>query len=149
MPARAQKVADWLTHSGDPQRTGWQKSESSITKENVKDFKLLWKLHLENQQKALHSILEPLIIGNLITNHGFKEIAFVAGSEDNLWAVDADLGRLVWKKHFAYSSEIPPAKNSSWLCPGGLTATPAIPAPPVFTGRRSNPPAQTPAPRPT
>ena len=147
-PAQAQRMADWLTHSGDPQRTGWQKLETSITKENVKDFKLLWKLQLENEQKALYSIFEPIIIGNLITNRGFKEVAYVAGSADNLWAVDADLGRILWHKHFGYSSAVPPAKNSSWLCPGGLTATPAIPAPPVFTGRRPSPPAAPPGPAP-
>ncbi len=61
--------ADWLTHSGDPQRTGWQQAETTITKDNVKDFQLLWKLTLpDNQQKALHSLMEPLIIGRVITN---------------------------------------------------------------------------------
>src|SRR5258707_13261993 len=85
--------ADWLTHSGDPQRTGWQQAESTITKENVKDFQLLWKLPLpDNQQKALHSLMEPLIVGRIITNRGFKEVALVAGSSDNLYAIDAGLG---------------------------------------------------------
>jgi len=144
-PAQAQRTADWLTHSGDPQRTGWQKVESSITKENVKDFKLLWKLQFDNEQKALHSILEPLILGRIITNRGFKEIAIVAGSADNIWAVDADLGRILWHKHFGYSSEVPQTKSSSWLCPGGLTATPVIPGPPVFAGRTGNPPSPAPA----
>ena len=56
-------AADWLTHSGDPQRTGWQQAETTITKDNVKDFQLLWKLTLpDNQQKALHSLMEPLIV---------------------------------------------------------------------------------------
>jgi len=144
-PAQAQRAADWLTHSGDPQRSGWQKVESTITKENVKDFKLLWKLPLGNQQKALYSIFEPLIVGNLITNRGFKELAIVAGSDDHIWAIDADLGKILWQKHFGYSSEVPQTKNSSWLCPGGLTATPAIPAPPVFAGRSAapRPPAAT------
>ena len=40
------RVADWLTHSGDPQRTGWQKYEKTITPESVKGFQLLWKLKL-------------------------------------------------------------------------------------------------------
>ena len=60
--AQTGRVVDWFTHSGNPQRTGWQKNENTITKENVKDFKLLWKLQLDNQQKALYSIFEPLII---------------------------------------------------------------------------------------
>ena len=121
--------ADWLTHSGDPQRTGWQQAETTISKENVKDFQLLWKLPLaDNQQKALHSLMEPLIVGRIITNRGFKEVALVAGSSDNLYAVDADLGKILWQKHFQYSSETPQSTTSFWLCPGGLTATPVVPS---------------------
>jgi outer membrane protein assembly factor BamB len=129
--------ADWLTHSGDPQRTAWQKAETSITKESVKGFQPLWKLKFENEQKALHSLLGPLIVGRIITNRGFKELAIVAGSSDNIYAVDADLGRILWQRHFDYSSETPQVQNSSWLCPGGLTATPVIPPPPNFASRPS------------
>jgi outer membrane protein assembly factor BamB len=124
--------ADWLTHSGDPQRTGWQQAETTITKDNVKDFQLLWKLTLpDNQQKALHSLMEPLIIGRVITNHGFKEVALIGGSSDNIYSVDADLGKILWKKHFEYSSETPQSTTSFWLCPGGLTATPVVPSLPI------------------
>jgi outer membrane protein assembly factor BamB len=125
-------AADWLTHSGDPQRTGWQQAENTITKDNVKDFQLLWKLTLpDNQQKALHSLMEPLIIGRVISNHGFKEVALVGGSSDNIYSVDADLGKILWKKHFQYSSETPQSTTSFWLCPGGLTATPVVPPLPI------------------
>lgn len=125
-PSHAQRLNDWATHSGDPQRTGWQKNETKINKDSVRNFQLLWKLKLENQSKALHSLMEPLILGNIITDRGFKELALVAGSSDNIFAVDADLGRIVWQRHFEYESEIPQTQNSTWLCPGGLTATPVI-----------------------
>ena len=136
-PADAQvgRVADWLTHGGDPQRSGWQKYEKTITPESVKGFQLLWKLKLENEQKAMYSIFEPLIMGRLITNRGFKEIAFVAGSSDNIFAVDADLGRILWQRHFDHAADVPQTANPTWLCPGGLTATPVIPPPPTFGGR--------------
>jgi hypothetical protein len=137
--------ADWLTHSGDPQRTGWQKSETALTKDTVKNIKLLWKMKFDdNQQKALHSLMEPLIVGRIITDRGFKEVAFVAGSSDLLYTVDADLGTLLWKRRFAYSSDIAPTQNSSWLCPGGLTATPVIPGPPVFGRGGASPAAPAP-----
>ena len=32
--------ADWLMHSGNPQRTGWQKDETKISKDSVKNLKL-------------------------------------------------------------------------------------------------------------
>ena len=134
------RVADWLTHSGDPQRSGWQKYETAINKDSVKGFQLLWKLKLPNEQKAMYSLFEPLIVGRLITNRGFKELAIVAGSSDNIYAVDADLGRILWQRHFEHAADVPQTANPTWLCPGGLTATPVIPPPPVF-GRRPNPPA--------
>ena len=143
--AQVGRVADWLTHSGDPQRTGWQKYETSITAESVKGFQLLWKLKVENEQKALYSLFEPLIVGRLITNRGFKELAIVAGSADNIYAVDADLGRILWQRHFDHAADVPQTANPTWLCPGGLTATPVIPAPPTFGGRGSAPPTPAPA----
>jgi outer membrane protein assembly factor BamB len=147
------RTADWLTHSGDAQRTGWQKVESTITPESVQNFKLLWKLKFENQQKGLYSLMEPLIVGRVITNRGFKEMALVAASDDNIFAVDADLGKVLWQKHFAYSSETPKSTVSNWLCPGGLTATPVVRPPPNLSGTATTPPpaassAAAPAPTP-
>ena len=110
------------------QRSGWQKSETKLGAQTLANAKLLWKLKLENNQKALHALQQPLILGQLITPHGFKELAVVGGSDDNIFAIDADLGRLLWKRHF----QVAPVEgfNPHWLCPGGLTATPVIgPAP--------------------
>jgi outer membrane protein assembly factor BamB len=141
--ADAQRMADWATYGGDPQRSGWQKVESSITPQSVKNFKLLWTMKFENRQKGLYSLMEPLIVGTVITNHGFKETAIVAGSDDNIFAVDADLGKLLWRKHFDYSSDVAKTKVSTWLCPGGLTATPVLRPSPRFGSR---PEASAPAP---
>lgn len=137
--AQVGRVADWLTHSGDPQRSGWQKYETKINTESVKGFQLLWKLKLENEQKALYSIFEPLVLGRVITNRGFKELAIVAGSSDNIYAVDADLGRILWQRHFEHAPDVPQTRNPTWLCPGGLTATPVIQPPPTFRGRGGTP----------
>jgi outer membrane protein assembly factor BamB len=158
----AQRAVDWTTHAGDSQRTAWQKNETKITRDSVKNFQLLWKLKLDNEPKALHSLMAPLVLGNLITDRGFKELAIVAGSSDNLFAIDADLGKVFWKKHFTYASDTPQTQQSSWLCPGGLTATPVITPPPTFRrpaaapaaaaatppGGRGAPPPSSPSPFP-
>ena len=73
-------------------------------------------------------------------------MAIVAGSSDNIYAVDADLGKMLWKRHFHYSSDKPQIQNSSWLCPGGLTATPVIT--PMGVRRRSSLAALSPVPGP-
>jgi len=39
-------ASEWVTHSGDFQRTGWQKDETKISKDTLKDLKLLWKIKL-------------------------------------------------------------------------------------------------------
>ena len=138
--------ADWVTHSGDYQRTGWQKNESAISKDSVKNLKLLWKITLETKQRSVYSLFGPLIVERAITDRGFKEIAFVAGADNDLFAVDADLGRLFWKKHFDWHGDVPESTQASFLCPGGLTAWPVLQSVPQRGRGAAGPPA---APAPT
>jgi outer membrane protein assembly factor BamB len=117
----AQRSGEWATHSGDPQRTAWQRNEARIGKDRIKEFKLLWKLKLDNETRALHSLTTPLIVGAQ-----YRDLAVIGGTQDNLYALDADLGRLLWTKHFEYNSKTPRNENPTWLCPGGLLATPVL-----------------------
>ena len=133
-------AADWITHSGDFQRTGWQKDETKISKDTVKNLQLLWKIKLETKQRSVYALYGPLIVERAITDRGFKEIAFVAGADNDLFAVDADLGKLLWKKHFAWHADAPETEQASFLCPGGLTAWPVL-QPLPQRGRGQNPPA--------
>ena len=43
------QAADWLTDGYDTKRTNWQRDEKTLTPENVKGLKLLWKTKLDNQ----------------------------------------------------------------------------------------------------
>src|SRR5262245_24594446 len=90
----AQRSGEWSTNGGDPQRSGWQRNEKRISKERMKEFKLLWKLKLDNETRALHSLTAPLVVGAL-----YRDLAVIGGTADNLYVLDADLGRLLWKKH--------------------------------------------------
>ncbi|MGI8991807.1 MAG: PQQ-binding-like beta-propeller repeat protein [Bryobacteraceae bacterium] len=119
-------AADWLSFRGDPRQTGWQKSERILNTGNVKDLKLLWKLRLDNQSKGLNSLTAPTLLGPIITHRGIKELVFIAGASDTVYAVDADLGRLFWKRHFDRAAE----RQTKSPCGEGLTATPVI-APPA------------------
>src|SRR5919109_1410579 len=116
--------ADWLTHSGNPQRTGWQPDETKISKDSVQNLKLLWTIKLETKQRSVYSLYGPLILERAITDRGFKELAFVAGAGNDLFAVDADLGKLFWKIHLDWKADVPESDQASFLCPGGLTAWP-------------------------
>src|SRR5262244_2350956 len=100
--------ADWLTDGGNPQRTAWQKDEKLLTTENVKNMKLLWKLKTDNVPREMHSMLPTLVIGRVNTASGPREVAVATGVSDNIYAIDAEKGTLLWKKHFDYTAgEIP------------------------------------------
>src|ERR1051325_3954208 len=80
----AASLADWLTDGGDNQRTGWAKNEKILTKDNVRNLKLQWKIETGNQPRALHSMMPVLIIGQLMTASGPRQYGIVAGVSDNL-----------------------------------------------------------------
>ena len=111
-------AADWLSYGGDAQRSGWQRRGKQFTTGNAKELKLLWKRQLDDPLTA------PVIIGPTITHRGVRELVFAGGAADNLYAVDADLGTIFWKRHFE-ASTMGATTPGSGRC-GGLTATPVI-----------------------
>jgi outer membrane protein assembly factor BamB len=139
--ANAQASANWNTYAGDPQHSGWERTDPAISKDTVKDLQLLWKMKLDTQPKGLQPILPPLIMGRLISYRGFKELAFVGTNSDIVYAIDADLGKLFWQKHLEYAALDPPATTSTLSCPGGLTAIPTMPPPVGRGGGRGAAPA--------
>jgi len=119
--------ANWLTDGGDSKRNNWQKNETILTKTNIKGMQLLWKKKLDNQPRQMHSLLEPLVIGNINTKNGPKEMVIQAGVSDNLYALDARNGDLLWKRHFESTYADPVGgRGPSVLCPGGMTANATI-----------------------
>jgi outer membrane protein assembly factor BamB len=127
--------ADWPTDGGNPQRTAWQRDETILNKQNVKNMKLLWKIQLDNKPQEMHSLFPPLIAGRVNTPNGPKEIAIQAGSSDNIYAIDVATGKLLWKKHFEYPTPARRGQPGDPLCPPGLTATPVL-GPSSATGDR-------------
>jgi outer membrane protein assembly factor BamB len=115
-------ASDWLTDGGDIRRNNWQKDETILTRANVKDMRLLWTTKLDNQPRQMHSLLEPLVIGRVTTKSGPKEMVIQAGVSDNVYAIDAKTGELLWKRHFESDYKEPPGAKTQVLCPGGMTA---------------------------
>ncbi len=111
--------ADWPTDGANPQRTAWQPDEKILNKDNVGGMKVLWKLQLDNAPQEMHSLFPPLIAGSIPTKAGARQIAIEAGISDNLYAIDVESGKILWKKHFEYPT---PAKTRpagrSALSPG-------------------------------
>jgi outer membrane protein assembly factor BamB len=118
------RAADWTTFGGDPQRTGWARDETDLTKDTIKKLKLEWSLKLDNASKELNSLTAPVIHSQVITPRGFKEVVLIAGASDKVFAIDADTGKLLWQK--TMSTEGTPKQRPHWLCPNALNATPVI-----------------------
>src|SRR5207302_471325 len=117
-------ASDWLMFGGNPQRTGWAQGETEIDRKNAKDLTLLWKISLDNQPHELSSLTAPVAAEWVVTPAGMKEIVIVGGASDNLYAIDAESGKLLWKKTF--TAEGKSRQTPSWLCPNALNATPVI-----------------------
>ena len=85
---------DWTTAGNDAQRSSWIKSDLKINKDSIQnpDFKFLWKVKTANQPSA------ALTLNSYIGYRGFRSLAFVSGTSNNVTAIDTDLGRLEWQK---------------------------------------------------
>lgn len=118
--------AEWPTDGGNTKRTAWQQDEKILNKNNVKNLKILWKIKLDNQPQEMHSLFPVLIAENVKTSSGSKQILIEAGSSDNIYAIDAETGKLLWKKHFEYPTPAKRGRPGDPLCPTGLTATPVL-----------------------
>jgi outer membrane protein assembly factor BamB len=123
LPAQAGR-GSWTTFGGDPQRTGWNKTETDLTLETVKHLKLEWSVQLDSEAKALSNLTAPLVRASIATPKGVKDLVIVAGTSNKVFVVDGDTGNIYWQK--TLSAEGAPARKESWLCPNGLTATPVI-----------------------
>jgi hypothetical protein len=90
--AQGRGGSNWTTVGGDAQRTSWVKTDPLISRENLQKpgSQLLWKTKLENQPRQLESLTQPVLLPNIISYKGFKALAFVGGSSNNVYAIDYD-----------------------------------------------------------
>lgn len=139
----AHPQSDWTTPGYDAQRSFWIRADPKISTTSVQgpDFKLLWKMKLDNQPRQLNALTPPVLFDFYIGHRGFRSFGFMGGSSGKIFAIDTDLARMDWEKKLG-----PPAQEGSLDCPGGMTANVTRPTsaaiPPLlpFVGRgRRNP----------
>jgi len=115
---------DWPSFGKDPQRTSWSPQEADINVGNAGSMKLLWKTHLDNESRELNGLTAAVAVEWVVTDQGMKEVVVVGGASDNLFALDAATGKVLWKRTFAIEGK--PFEKPFWLCPNALNATPLI-----------------------
>ncbi|PYT22569.1 MAG: hypothetical protein DMG58_29850 [Acidobacteria bacterium] len=120
-------TADWPTFGHDPQRTGWAFEETTLAPNNVSNLELKWKTKVKNESRVLSALTVPVIASGVQTVAGVRNVVYVAGSSDHVFALDAQEGKLLWSRDFK-SFVLPhnAGYQGTFLCPNGITATPVI-----------------------
>jgi len=124
--AQGPAASDWLTWGYDQERSGWNRAETTLSKENVSKLELQWSAQLStpHSEIVLSTLTAPLVMDGVTTSQGRKTLVFVVGSDDTLFAIDAGTGKIVWQKHFA--NTLTPPQAASWLCSNTQNSTPVI-----------------------
>jgi outer membrane protein assembly factor BamB len=124
-PGFAAAQSDWVTWGHDPGRTGWNQSETTLTKDNVSRLELKWKSQLSTapRDEVLSTLTAPLV-ATVDGPQGSRTRVFVVGSDNTVYAIDSETGEVSWKK--AFPNTLTPPKPPTWLCPDTQNATPVI-----------------------
>jgi len=122
----AQAPSEWLTFGHDPQRSGWNSAETTLSPANVGRLKLLWSTQLPTMPKdvALSTLTSPLVVDGFQTTQGTKTLVFTVGIDDTIFAIDAGSGKIVWQKSFPNPGK--PQRPATSNCANAEQATPVI-----------------------
>jgi len=127
---------DFSTVGGDAHRSSWVTTDAKIspTALTKPGFELVWKVKFNNEARQLNALTPASLLNGYIGYRGFRSLALVGGSSNQVFAMDTDLGRVEWQKAIMPT---PGAAGPSLSCPGGMTAnvarpiSAAFPTPPV------------------
>ncbi|PWT77688.1 MAG: hypothetical protein C5B58_16420 [Acidobacteria bacterium] len=114
---------DILTYHNDPQRTGWNQSENTLTAANVtlNSFGLVAEIELDDQVDA-----QPLVVtGQTIQGFGTRNVVYVVTESNSVYGLDAWSGEKLVSTNLGQPVQTPlgcdnNAKNV------GITGTPVI-----------------------
>jgi hypothetical protein len=118
--------SEWLTFGYDPQRSGWNVAETTLSAKNVGRLKLLWSTQLGTppQDAALSTLTAPLAVADVETAQGKRNLLFTVGIDDTIFAIDADSGKIAWQKTFPNPGK--PVRAATSNCANTEQATPVI-----------------------
>src|SRR5438132_11371356 len=125
MPGLAAAQNEWLTWGYDQQRTGWNRSESVLTKDNASRLELKWKAQLSTppREEVLSTLTAPLV-ANVNGPQGPVTRVFVVGSDNSVYAINSATGELAWQRRFPNTLTAP--TRPDYRCPNTHNATSVI-----------------------
>src|SRR5580698_1451398 len=70
---------DWTTWGYDQERTGWNRGETTLTKQNVSRLKLLWNTQLSTPVRdvVMSTLTAPLVAEGVQTPQGAMDLVFL------------------------------------------------------------------------
>jgi len=118
---------EWLTWGYDQERTGWNRAETTLSPKTVGKLKQVWstQLSVPVDKYVLSTMTAPVVVAGVATAQGSKDLLFVHGANDTVFAVDAGSGQQLWSKSFTNPNKST-APVRDWLCPKTPNATPTI-----------------------
>ncbi len=90
-----------------------------LSRNTVGAVELLYSRKLDNRNRGTNALTPPLVLGNLISYRGFKEMLFLGGSSDIVYSIDAVLNRVLWTRDCRFDRQ-PQSPGIPRACPGGL-----------------------------
>lgn len=108
--------SQWLTALADAQRTSWVRADDKISLAALSKpgFDQQWKVKLANQPRGAHGLAQGVTASGVTL---FVPMSIVAGSSNNVFGIDNDIGHVVWQRHF--DAPLPAATAG---CAGGITS---------------------------
>jgi len=124
IPAYSHK--DWPTWGYDPERSGWNRGETTLSPKNVGKLKQLWstQLAVPTNKYVLSTMTAPVIAAGVNVGGAPRDVLVVLGANDTIFAIDAQTGAQIWQKHFDNPEKF--RKPLDWLCPNTANDTPTI-----------------------
>jgi len=120
---------EWLTWGGDRERTGWNRGETAISRQNVGRLALKWKTQIDKEvsieiESGNSMLTTPLVAQNVRTPRGARTVVYTLSAANTLAAIDAATGSPIWQR--TIDRTVQPTSAANWLCTNMSTATPVI-----------------------
>jgi len=120
----AQALTSVTTYHNDPQRTGWNPLEQTLTPANVTShtFGLIASVPLDDQVDA-----QPLVVANqMIAGQGVHTVVYVATERNTVYAIDSSSGQILKSTHLGAPVPTPSCSIHDSLPNAGILGTPTI-----------------------
>ncbi|MCM3881023.1 MAG: PQQ-binding-like beta-propeller repeat protein [Vicinamibacterales bacterium] len=127
--AQGPRSREWLTWGGNAERSGWNRGETSLTKNNIKNLELKWKAKIDQAvpieiESGASMLTAPLVVEGVRTPQGSKALVLTLAASNTVTALDPASGKIQWQR--TLDKAVPPVGTANWICTNTSTATPVV-----------------------